>query len=67
VIISVPEASKASSIVSALSYLPVPRIKRDRKVRSAMVRGCTSVAGLLGVTVVIAVILSAGGSDVGPR
>src|SRR5947208_15635282 len=40
VTISAPLASRASRIVSGDENLPVPRISRERKIRTAIISGC---------------------------
>jgi hypothetical protein len=42
VTISVPEAASAAAMVAKSWYLPVPRMRRERKLRPATTSGATS-------------------------
>src|SRR6202035_5578963 len=50
---SVPEASSAAAMVGKSGYLPVPRMRRDRKVLPATTRGSTAVVSAVASVVFI--------------
>src|SRR5690606_37960080 len=60
VTISVPEASRAACMVARSVYLPVPRMRRERKVRPPSCSGST--AEVARVVVVMRPILAGAGS-----